>query len=87
MGAHLELLAGIFVDVGRAKNGHGVLLSRQRDRAGDRGTRTGGGVDDLLGGLVNYFGIVGLEADTNTLLFRGFDFWGCHGVGTIFRSY
>ena len=62
--AHLEVFATVLVFVRRADHRDAVLLSGQRDRAPDRGSGPQDRLDDLLGGLIEDFVVVRLEADT-----------------------
>lgn len=68
MHAHFELLAAFFVYVWAFDNGEGTAVGWQRNWAGDSRAGTQGGVNDLLCGLVDYFVVVGLQADADTLL-------------------
>ena len=72
MYAHLELLAGLFVNVDRAV--HGVLADPRRQQHGARYKGAGplGRVDDLGGGLVDEPVVVGVQADPDALLTGGF---------------
>ena len=72
MGAALELLAGILVLMNGAQDGDDFLLGGQRDGAGDLGAGALGGLDDLLGALVDDLVVLGLETDADHLL-------RCHG--------
>src|SRR3954449_7852888 len=67
VGAHLEVLAGVLVLVGRADDAVHVLLGRQRHRAGDLGTRAGDGVHDLARRGVDHLVVIGLEPDADLL--------------------
>ena len=67
VGAHLEVLAGVLVLVGRADDAVDVLLGRQRHRAGDLRTRTGDRVHDLARRGVDHLVVVGLEPDADLL--------------------
>src|ERR1051325_186043 len=65
--AHLELLAGILVDEGRADDRQLGDLGRERDRAGSARVRAAGGVNDLVRRLVQHTMVVCLEPDPNLL--------------------
>src|SRR4029078_9211779 len=67
VGAHLEVLARVFVLVGRADDAVHVLLGRQRHGAGDLGTRAGDGVHDLARRGVDHLVVIGLEPDADLL--------------------
>src|SRR5919107_4313593 len=67
VGAHLEVLAGVLVLVGRTDDAVHVLLGRQRHRAGDLGTRAGDGVHDLPRRGVDHLVVIGLEPDADLL--------------------
>src|SRR5213596_1195065 len=67
VGAHLEVLAGVLVLVGRADDAVHVLLGRQRHRAGDLGTRAGDRVHDLARRGVDHLVVIGLEPDADLL--------------------
>src|SRR6478736_4636777 len=67
VGAHLEVLAGVLVLVGRADDAVHVLLGRQRHGAGDLGTRAGDGVHDLARRGVDHLVVIGLEPDADLL--------------------
>src|SRR6478609_8081144 len=65
--AHLEVLAGVLVLVGRADDAVDVLLRRQRHRAGHLRARTGHGVHDLPRRGVDHLVVIGLEPDADLL--------------------
>src|SRR3954454_17016011 len=67
VGAHLEVLAGVLVLVGRADDAVDVLLRGQRHRAGHLRARTGHGVDDLPRRGVDHLVVIGLEPDADLL--------------------
>src|SRR6478672_3409866 len=67
VGAHLEVLAGVLVLVGRADNAVDVLLRRQRHRASHLRARTGHGVHDLPRRGVDHLVVIGLEPDADLL--------------------
>ena len=67
VGAHLEVLAGVLVLVGRADDAVDVLLGRQRHRAGHLRARTGHGVHDLPRRGVDHLVVIGLEPDADLL--------------------
>src|SRR5215210_7527192 len=58
--ADLEVLARVLVLERRADHAVDVLLGGQRHGAGHRGTRAGGGLDDLLRGGLDRQVVVGL---------------------------
>src|SRR5689334_21417143 len=68
MGADLELLAALLVDVGRAVDRPRVLDGGQRDRPRHLCARAAGGVDDLGGGLIQDPVVVGLQPDSDFLV-------------------
>ena len=51
--AHLELLTGVLVHVGRTDDRVQVALGRQRDGAGNASTGLLSGLNDELGGLID----------------------------------
>ena len=67
VGAHLKLLAGVLVLVRRADDRVQVALGGQGDGAAHAGAGVLGGLDDLLGRLVNDLVIVALEANPDLL--------------------
>src|SRR5690349_2526108 len=67
VGAHLEVLAGVLVLVGRADDAEDVLLRRQRHRAGHLRARTGHRVHDLPRRGVDHLVVIGLEPDADLL--------------------
>lgn len=67
VGAHLELLAALFVDVGAFDDREGLLAGWQWDWASKRRAGAKRRVDDLLCCLVNDFVVVGLQTNTNPL--------------------
>ena len=68
MGAHLELLTGVLVDMGPLDNRVEVTLGGQGDRAAHACTGLVGGVDDELRGLVHDLMVIALQADANLLI-------------------
>src|SRR5581483_12453731 len=70
MGADLELLAALLVDVRAAVDGELLELGRQRDRPAHLRAGALGGVDDLARRLVEHAVIERLQANTNTLMFH-----------------
>src|SRR3954451_771614 len=68
VGADLEVLLGVLVLERRADHGIDVLLGRQRHGTGDRRTRAGGGLNDLLGRRLDGRVVVRLEADPDLVL-------------------
>ena len=67
VGAHLKLLAAILVLVRRADDRVEVTLGRQGDGTAHASAGVLGGLDDLLGRLVNDLVIVALEANPDLL--------------------
>ena len=65
--AHLEVLAGVLVDVRATDDRVAVLVGRQRDRATDGGVGTGDRLDDLLRRLVDDLVVERLETDADAL--------------------
>src|SRR4051794_40869422 len=65
--AHLEVLAGVLVDVRAADDGVAVLRRRQRDRSAHRGVGAGHRLDDLLRRLVDDLVVERLETDADRL--------------------
>ena len=65
VGAHIELVHALLVDVGGAVDGEALDLGREWDRAGDDGTGTGRGLGDLGRGAVEQSVIKCLEADAD----------------------
>src|SRR4051794_15989898 len=68
VGPDLEVLLRVLVLERRADHGVDVLLGRKRHGTGHRRTRTGGGVDDLLGRRLDGRVVVRLEADPDLVL-------------------
>ena len=68
VGADLELLARLAVDVRAAQHGVALDARRQRDRAVDDGPGALGGVDDLVGGAVEDLVVVGFHADADAFV-------------------
>src|SRR5205085_10177725 len=66
---HLEVLAGVLVDVGRPDHAVAVDLGRERDGAPHTGLGAHDRLDDLLRRLVDDLVIVGLEPDPDLLAF------------------
>ena len=77
VGAHLELLAGVLVLVGRAKYSDDLLLGGKGDRAGHVSARTLGRINDLFGRLIDELVLVGLELDP--------DFLACHFISSLLK--
>ena len=71
VGARLELLHRLLVDVRRAVDGKLLDAGGQRDGAGDAGAGALGGLDDFQGRLVDDAIVVALEFDANALAFHG----------------
>ncbi len=69
--AGLELLHRLLVDVRGAVDREFLDASRQRNGAGNAGSGTLGGFDDVLGRLVNDPIVETLELDANSLAFHG----------------
>ena len=69
--AGLELLHRFLVHVGRAIDGEFLDARGQRDGAGDTGAGAFGGLDDILGGLIDHSIVEALEFDANALAFHG----------------
>src|SRR5581483_7629768 len=67
MGADLELLAALLVDMRRAVHGETLDAGRQRDRSAHLGARALRGHHDLVGRLVEHAVVEGLEADADVL--------------------
>ena len=65
--AHLEVLAGVLVDVRATDDRVPVLVGGQRDGTAHRGVGTGDRLDDLARRLVDDLVIECLEADANAL--------------------
>src|SRR3954447_1372399 len=68
VGPDLEVLLRVLVLERRADHGIDVLLGRQRHGTGDRRTRAGGGLNDLLGRRLDGRVVVRLEADPDLVL-------------------
>ena len=62
---HFERFATSLVDMWAFYDGESAALGRQWHRTGHAGTSADGGVDNLLGGLIDYAMIVTFKADTN----------------------
>src|SRR3954470_5905322 len=82
VGANLELLARLLVDVRRAQHGPLVLRRRQRDRAGQPRAGALGGLDDLGRRLIEHPVVVGLEPNADLLV----ESCGCHGYLPCMRA-
>src|SRR5579872_3958947 len=67
MGAYLELLARLFVDVWRAQHGEFFDPGRQRDRPAHPRAGAASGLDDLARRLVEHAMIVRPQADAYVL--------------------
>src|SRR5947199_7845124 len=65
--AHLEMLAGVLVDVRRPDHAEAADLGRERHRAVDLGLGAHDRLDDLLRRLVDDLVVVGLEPDPDLL--------------------
>src|SRR5215217_2663819 len=68
--AHLELLARLLVDVGRAVDGELLDARRQRDGTADESTRAPSGVGDVARGLIEDTMIERLQANPDILRFH-----------------
>src|SRR5262245_8391922 len=68
VGADLELLAGLLVDVRRAVHGEALDVGGERNRPGDPPARPAYGVDDLAHRLVEQPVIVRLETDADLVV-------------------
>ena len=67
VGALLEGFLGLLIRVRRTQDGEALNARRQGDWAGDSGTCALHGLYDLVGGLVYYPMIEGLQTDTDSL--------------------
>ena len=67
MGALLESFLGLLIRVRRAQDGKALDARRKGYGASDSGTCSLHGLDDLVGGLVYYPMIKGLQTDTDSL--------------------
>src|SRR5581483_5471458 len=65
--AQLELLARVFVDKGRPNHGELLQLRRQGNRTGNLGPGALGGLDDLLGSLIEALVIEAFQPNPNPL--------------------
>ena len=65
VGAHLELVHALFIDVRGTVDGETLDLGRERDRPGDDGTGARRGLGDLGRGTVEQTVIKRLEADAD----------------------
>ena len=65
MHSHFEVLAAVLVLVRGPNHGEPVLPSGKRDRTTNLGLRALDRFDDLLGRLIDYLVVVGLEANTD----------------------
>src|SRR5437867_9724588 len=68
VGADLELLARLLVDVRRAVHGEALDVGGERDRAGDPPARPAHGLDDLAHRLVEQPVIVRFQADADLVV-------------------
>src|SRR5688572_14499806 len=75
VGADLELLARLLVDMRRAQHRPLVLRGRQRDRSCEPGARALRCLDDLAGGLVENARVVGLETDADFVREHGHGYY------------
>ena len=86
MNLHFEGFAAGLIDVRALHDGEGAALGREGDRAADVRTGADGGVNDLLGALVDDAVVVGLEADADGEAgalgsgLRGGFLGFCHGI-------
>src|SRR5690606_30019234 len=70
VGANLELLARLLVDVRRPVHGEAFDTGRQRDRAGDASAGAAHGLDDLAHRLIEQPVVVRLQADADLVVHR-----------------
>src|SRR6478735_7741984 len=70
VGAHLELLARLLVDVRAAVHGELLDARRQGNGAPDERAGTAGGIRDLSGRLIEHTVIEGLETNADILSFH-----------------
>src|SRR6516162_11785925 len=68
MGADLELLARLLVDMWRAQHREFLDFGRQRDRTTDARTGPFGSIDDLASRLVENAVIIGPQANADVLI-------------------
>src|SRR5579863_4761268 len=68
VGANLEMLARLLVDVRRAIDGEALDAGRQRNRAGDAAAGTANRIDDFAHRLIEQPVVVGLEAYANFIV-------------------
>ena len=61
MGEDLEVVAGVFVNVGAGENGNQLAVGRERDGADDFGAGSQGGINNLLDCFVNDAVVEGFE--------------------------
>src|SRR5262245_21395330 len=71
VGAHLELLAALLVDVWRAVDGERLDLGRQRDRPAHLGARALGGIHDLARRRIEDAMVERFEPDADVLAVHG----------------
>src|SRR5215510_15328439 len=71
VGAHLELLAALLVDVWRAVDGELLDLGRQRDRPAHLGARALGGIHDLARRRIEDAMVERFEPDADVLAVHG----------------
>ena len=77
MGAALKLLTAVLVLVDGAQDGDDLLVGGQGDGTGNLSAGTLGGLNDLLGGLIDDGVIVSLQSDAHFLHV-------CHGDVLLF---
>jgi len=65
VGAGLEVLAGVLVDVGGAEDAVDAALGGEGHRAGDGSLRRGGRLDDLVARSLHVVNLEGLEPDAD----------------------
>jgi len=70
VGAHLELLARLLVDVRRTVDGELLDTRREGDRTANESTRTARRVGDVAGCLIEHSMIESLQANTDILRFH-----------------
>src|SRR4029453_6765616 len=70
VGADLELLARLLVDVRRAVDGELLDARRQRNGTANKGTRAPSGVSDVASGLIEHAMIEGFKANPDVRRFH-----------------
>ncbi len=79
MGSHLELLTAVLVDMWSFKYSEAFLIGWQGDWPCYSSSGPDSGVENLLGRLIDYLTIVGLESNANALFLFGLS-CSCHGA-------